>query len=73
MFELLVKKTFADDYSREKISMLLLYAVTGGLSRESLHTFQEQALLNGLRTSDVKYTAIEEAKKLADERGSDEE
>lgn len=53
--------------------MLLLYAVTGGLSRESLHTFQEQALLNGLRTSDVKYTAIEEAKKLADERGSDEE
>lgn len=68
LFELLVKKTLTNGYSREKISMLILYAVTGGLSRESLHTFQERTLLNALKTSDVKYIAIEEAKKLADER-----
>ena len=68
LFELLVKKTFADGYSREKISTLLLHAATGGLSRESLHTYQERALLNGLKTSDVKYAAIEEAKKLVDAR-----
>ncbi|MCI9173599.1 MAG: hypothetical protein HFH49_01470 [Lachnospiraceae bacterium] len=68
LFELLVKKTFGDGYSREKISSLLQYAATGGLSRESLHIYQEEALLHGLKTSDVKYTAMEKAKKLVETR-----
>lgn len=67
-FELLVKKTFAAGYSRENISLLLLYATTGGLSREALHVYQEIILLNSLKTSDVSYMAMEEAKKLIDER-----
>lgn len=65
-FQLVVKKTFGDGYSREKISALLLYAVTGGLSRESLYIFQEMVLLMELKTSDVKYMVIEEAKKLVE-------
>lgn len=67
-FTLVVGKTFAAGYSREDISRLLLLATTGGLSRESLHVEQEIVLLNGLKTSDVKYMAIEEAGKLVNER-----
>lgn len=64
LFQLLVKKTFANGYSRETISNLLVYAATGGLSRESLHIQQEFVLLNCLKTSDVKRIAMEEAKRL---------
>lgn len=67
-FELLAKKTFAVGYSRENISQLVLYATTGGLSMESLHVYQEMVLLSCLKTSDVRYIAMEEAKKLVDER-----
>lgn len=67
-FQAVVKRTFGKGYSREAISALLSYAVTGGLSRESLHIEQEMALLQELKTSDVKYMAIEEAKKLVEER-----
>lgn len=68
LFELLVKKTFAAEYTREDISHLLLYAATGGLSREALHIEQEGVLLGELKTREVKYIAVEEAKKLIDER-----
>ncbi len=68
LFELLVTKTFAAGYSRDSISKLLLLAATGGLSRESLYVEQEIVLVNGLRTSDVRYIAIEEAEKLTEER-----
>ncbi|MDE7187378.1 MAG: hypothetical protein K2O13_07715 [Lachnospiraceae bacterium] len=68
LFQMVVKKTFGDGYSRGKISALLLYSVSGGLSRESLHIEQESVLLAELKTSDVKYMAIEEARKLIDER-----
>lgn len=67
-FKLLVTRAFANGYSREDISRLLLYAATGGLSMESLHIEQEMVLLFGLKTSDVKYVAIEEAKKLVEDR-----
>lgn len=52
----------------ENISKLLLYAATGGLSRESLYIDQEMVLLANLKTSDVKDMAIEEAKKQIEER-----
>lgn len=68
LFRLVVKKTFAGGYTRESISALLLLAATGGLSRESLHIEQELTLVTELKTSDVKYMAIDEAKKLVDER-----
>lgn len=68
LFRLIVKKYFGNGYSREKIAVLLTDAVSGGLSREALHIFQTSVLLDELRTSDVKYMAIEEARKLVDER-----
>jgi len=67
-FRIVVKKTFAGGYSRENISVLLLQATSGGLSRESVYAEQEMALLAELKTSDVKYIALEEAKKLVEER-----
>lgn len=69
-FALVVSKTFADGYSKEKIAKLLSYAVSGGLSRESLHIQQEMVLLNSLKTSDVKYMAVEEAKRQIEEKES---
>lgn len=68
LFGVLVKKTFEEGYSEEHISSLLVMATAGGLSRESLHIQQEMALLSELKTSDTKYIAIEEAKKLIEER-----
>lgn len=67
-FALVVLKTFADGYSREKITLLLPLAVSGGLSMESLHIEQGFVLLNALKTSDVKYMAIEEAKSIIKEK-----
>lgn len=64
LFALVVAKTFAGGYSREKIALLLPFAVSGGLSVESLYIETEFVLLNALKTSDVKYMAIEEAKKI---------
>lgn len=68
LFALVVKKTFATGYARKDISHLLLNATTGGVSRECLSVQQEVVLLGALKTSDVKYMAIEEAKKLIEER-----
>ena len=48
----------------------ILFATGSGLSRESLPIQQELILLGHLKTSDVKYIAIEEAKKLADDQTS---
>ena len=50
---------------------MLSYAVSGGLSRESLHIQQEIVLLNHLKTSDLKYMAVEEAKKQVKEKESE--
>ena len=68
LFRRVVKRTFELGYSREKIAALLLIASSGGLSRESLYIFQESVLLSELKTTDVKYIAIEEAKKLIDDK-----
>lgn len=68
LFALVAKKVFGGGYTRENISELLLLASTGGLSRESLHVYQQLELLSELKTSDVKYMAMEEAKKLISER-----
>lgn len=67
-FDLVVRKTFAAGYSRENVSSLLVLAATGGLSRDSLHIEQETVFLNCLKTSDVKYIAIEEAQKLIEDK-----
>ena len=70
LYALLAAKAFANGYSRENISQMLLFATGSGLSRESLTIQQELILLGHLKTSDVKYIAIEEAKKLVDDRTS---
>lgn len=67
-YALLVAKTFANGYTRENISQMLLFATGSGLSRESLPIQQELVLLGHLKTSDVKYMAIEDAKKLVDDQ-----
>lgn len=68
LFELVVRKTFAAGYMREDISRLLLLSATGGLSMEALHIHQEMVLIDGLKTKDAKYMAIEEAQKLIGEK-----
>lgn len=68
LFQLIVKKVFGLGYTRKNISDLLLYAATDKVSRESLPVMQEMVLLSELKTADVKYMAVEEAKKLIDER-----
>lgn len=68
LFLLLAKKTLGAGYSGEAVRELILTASTGGLSRESLHIYHQMALLSELKTSDVKYMAIEEAEKLVEER-----
>ncbi|MDE7311172.1 MAG: hypothetical protein K2N87_06050 [Eubacterium sp.] len=68
LFQVLVKKTFAAGYTRENISALLQLAVCDGLSMESMHIDQETAFVWALKTADAKYMALEEAKKLAEEK-----
>lgn len=68
LFGMVVKKTFSTGYTRENIKALLLDTSTGGLSRESLHQGNMFVLLAELKTSDVKYTAIELAKEIIDEK-----
>ncbi len=68
LFQIVVKKNFGLGYSREKIAAMLLDAISGGLSGESLRICQESVLVAELKTSDVKYMAIEEAQKLIEER-----
>ena len=66
-YDLLAKQTFAMGYNRENISTMLLCAVTGGVSREALHSFMERVLLIDLKTLRNKQMAVEEAKKLVDQ------
>lgn len=68
LFELVVRKTFAAGYAREDISRLLLLSATGGLSMEAMHINQETVLIAGLKTKDAKCMAIEEARKLVEDR-----
>lgn len=67
LFDLLVKMVFQEGYTAENISWMLDRATDAGLSRESLHRDMLVALLGELKTSDLKYMAIEEAKSLAKE------
>lgn len=62
LYALVAIKTFACGYSREKIAAMILLAATGGISREDLPVMQEAVLIRELKTADVKYMAIEEAK-----------
>lgn len=68
LFGVLVKKTFYLGYTRDNIKSLLLDTSTGGLSRESLYQGNMFVLLSELKTSDVKYMAIELAKEIIDEK-----
>lgn len=68
-FGVVVRRTFGLGYTRENLSRLLVCACTGGLSRESLHEYQELVLLSECKTSDVKYLLIQEAMKLVAEWG----
>ncbi|HIZ45368.1 MAG TPA: hypothetical protein H9672_11750 [Firmicutes bacterium] len=62
LFHLLVKKTFLLGYTEENIKKVVQASSTGGLSRTSLYVMNQMALLSELKTSDVKYIAIEAAK-----------
>ena len=66
-FRLVVKGVLGTGYTRENISNLIIYASTDGLSAESLHENQQIVLLSELKTTDAKYIALEEAKKLVEE------
>ncbi|MDO5423394.1 MAG: hypothetical protein Q4F41_06680 [Eubacteriales bacterium] len=64
LFQVVVKRTFALGYTRENVAAMLERATGGGLSRECLHVEKMLVLLGELKTSDVRYLALEEAKKL---------
>lgn len=64
LFHLLVNMIFRTGYSREKIRRLLPLTSSGGLSRWNLYAENQLVFLSELKTSDLKYMAIEEAKKL---------
>ncbi len=64
LFSVLAKKILTQGYSGENISSLITAASTGGISPDSLHIEQQFALNAQLKTTDSKYIAIEEAKKL---------
>ncbi len=66
LYRLLAEKTLQTGNSREAIAELIADAVSGGLSRESLHCYQELTLLSLLTTDELKSAAIEEAKRLAE-------
>ncbi len=70
LYHLLVKKTFQLGYTRENIRKVLPLCASGGLSRTNLYAMNQLALLSELKTSDVKYMAIEEAKKLIEQAGN---
>lgn len=69
-FHLVADRVLCTGHFEENISGLLLCAVTGGLSPESLHVEQEMVLLSLIATDDDKNIAIEVAKKLIDDRNS---
>ncbi len=64
LFHLLVTMAFRTGYSREKIRRLLPLTSSGGLSRWNLYICNQAAFLSELKTSDLKYMAIEETKKI---------
>lgn len=68
LFHLLVSKTFGSGFSKDNVAEMTVMACTGGLSRESLYYEQQAVLLSELKTSDVKYIAMETAKKEIRER-----
>ncbi|HJD45880.1 MAG TPA: hypothetical protein H9909_03470 [Candidatus Mediterraneibacter norfolkensis] len=68
LFHLLVSKTFGSGFSKENVAEMTVMACTGGLSREALYYGQQAALISELKTSDVKYMAMETAKKEIQER-----
>ncbi|HIS07233.1 MAG TPA: hypothetical protein IAC99_06145, partial [Candidatus Choladocola avistercoris] len=68
LFHLLVSKTFGSGFSKDNVTEMTVMACTGGLSRESLYYEQQAVLLSELKTSDVKYMAMETAKKEIRER-----
>lgn len=68
LFHLLVSKTFGSGFSKDNVAEMTVMACTGGLSRESLYYEQQAVLLSELKTSDVKYMAMETIKEEVQER-----
>ncbi len=68
LYCLVAAKTFGAGYSKENIAEMVKAACTGGISRVSLYEEQEFALLTQLKTTDVKYLAIEAAKDFVKDR-----
>lgn len=66
--QMVIAKVFSNGYTRENIRDILLMVTTGGLAQDTVHEELMCTMLGGLKTSDVKYMVIEEAKKLIEER-----
>ena len=62
LFQVLLKKTFEDGYTKENIASAIAMAVKGGISPENLSVEPVFVLVGELKTSDVKYLALEEIK-----------
>ncbi|MDE7272768.1 MAG: hypothetical protein K2N95_06845 [Lachnospiraceae bacterium] len=68
LFELVVRKTFSTDYTREEFSRLLLLAAGSGLSIDTLRISQQIILIDGLKTRAALEPAAEEVQKMIEER-----
>lgn len=62
-----INKVFSLGYTRENIRGMIHMVTTGGLDRETLYAELQYILLGNLKTSDVKYMAMEECKSLVGE------
>lgn len=66
-YEILASRILAKGYTKENLTVLLMCACTGGLSRESLNYSQEALLLSKLDNVEQISLAIDMAKDLANQ------
>lgn len=65
-YRIIATKKLSLGYTNENITTLLIVASTGGLSRSSLHIYQELILLSQLKDENILHLAIDKAKELVD-------
>ncbi len=65
-YRIIVEKKLSLGYTSENITTLLIAASSGGLSRASLHIYQELILLSQLNDKEKLNLAINQAKELVD-------
>ena len=66
-YQVIAERVLANGYTEENIASLIVYASSGGLSRESLHEDQQMLLLSLLKTKEQQKLALNIAKQILDQ------